>query len=106
MKSIGKLNSGRPLGSKTYDPEPAIAFGNAVRERRLEKGLSQETLSSMACVERSHMGKIERGEHLPNLVLILRLAEALEIRAGELVDRTNELMLAHRQLSPNERPVS
>ena len=91
MKTIGKLNSGRPIGSKTYDPEPAIAFGNAVRERRIEKALS-----SMACVERSHMGKIERGEHLPNLVLILRLAEALGIKPGELVDRAKELMLANR----------
>jgi DNA-binding XRE family transcriptional regulator len=31
------------------------------------------------------MGKIERGEHLPNLVLILRLAKALSVNPGLLV---------------------
>jgi len=76
----------------SYDPKPAAAFGAVVRTRRLEMGISQEALSSMASVERSHMGKIERGEHLPNLVLILRLAQALEIRPGELVDATEDLM--------------
>ena len=38
------------------------------------------------------MGKIERGEHMPNLVLILRLATALEISAGELVDQAVKLI--------------
>jgi hypothetical protein len=32
------------------------------------------------------MGKIERGEHMPNLVLILRIAGALKIRPGALVE--------------------
>lgn len=92
MQKPTKLMPGRPKGSKSFDPAPALAFGAAVRERRLEQGLSQEDLSSMAQVERSHMGKIERGEHLPNLVLILRLAEALEIAPGKLVDRSVEFM--------------
>ena len=37
-------------------------FGRAVRAMRLERGLSQEVLAHQAGVERSHMGKIERGE--------------------------------------------
>ncbi len=92
MEKNRKISPGRPRGSISYDPKSAIAFGAVVRARRLEMGVSQEALSSMASVERSHMGKIERGEHLPNLVLILRLAKALEIRPGELVDATEDLM--------------
>jgi XRE family transcriptional regulator, regulator of sulfur utilization len=92
MEKHPKITPGRPKGSMSYDPKPAIAFGAVVRARRLEIGLSQEALSSLASVERSHMGKIERGEHLPNLVLILRLAQALKIRPGELVDATEDLM--------------
>ena len=38
------------------------------------------------------MGKIERGEHMPNFVLILRLAKALQVRPGELVDKAVALM--------------
>ena len=85
-----KPKRGRPLGAKTFDPAPALAFGAVIREKRFELGMSQEDLAHAAQVERSHMGKIERGEHLPNLVLILRLAKALEVKPGLLVDTTAE----------------
>ena len=92
-----KPKPGRPIGAKTFDPAPALAFGAAVREKRFELGLSQEELANAAQVERSHMGKIERGEHLPNLVLILRLAKALSVKPGHLVDQTAEKLMHHRQ---------
>jgi len=44
------------------------------------------------------MGKIERGEHLPNLVLILRLAKALSVRPGLLVDRAADKLIHPNQL--------
>ena len=81
-----KPRPGRPKGTKTFDPAPALAFGEAVREKRFELGLSQEELANAAQIERSHMGKIERGQHLPNLALILRLASALKTSPGGLVD--------------------
>jgi transcriptional regulator with XRE-family HTH domain len=43
-------------------------------------------------VERSHMGKIERGTHSPSLALIFRLATALSMKPGQLVDHTMALM--------------
>jgi transcriptional regulator with XRE-family HTH domain len=87
MQEHVKPKRGRPRGTTTFDPAPALAFGAAVRERRLAVGVSQEQLANAAQVERSHMGKIERGEHMPNLVLILRIAEALQVRPGLLVDK-------------------
>lgn len=92
MQERKKPTPGRPQGAKTFDPAPALAFGAAVRERRLEVGLSQEELAAGAAVERSHMGKIERGEHMPNFVLILRLARALGVTPGKLVDRAVDLL--------------
>ncbi len=92
MQERKKPTPGRPQGAKTFDPAPALAFGSAVRQMRLDMGLSQEELASAAHVERSHMGKIERGEHMPNFVLILRLAKALMISPGTLVDRAVERM--------------
>jgi len=65
-----------------------MAFGAAVRAARTEDGIAQETLAHMAGIERSHMGKIERGEHMPTLVLILRIARALDRSAGELMLET------------------
>lgn len=83
-----KLKPGRPAGSKTFEPEIARAFGTVVREFRAELGISQEELANRAQIERSHMGKIERGQHLPNLALILKLAGALSAPPGRLVDQT------------------
>jgi hypothetical protein len=83
-----KLRPGRPLGAKTFEPAAARAFGAVVRTCRTELGVSQEELGNRAQIERSHMGKIERGQHLPNLALILKLAVALATTPGVLVDRT------------------
>jgi len=82
------IQRGRPTGTTTYEAEPAIAFGAAVREERTNQGIAQETLAHMAGIERSHMGKIERGEHVPTLPLILKIAAALECGAPDLMAAT------------------
>ena len=82
------VRPGRPPGTTTFLKEPAVAFGSVVRKLRLERGVAQEELAGLADVERSHMGKIERGTHMPNLVLILKLAKALQCKPGKLVDAT------------------
>jgi len=40
----------------------AKKFGQAVRERRLQSGVSQDALALMADIDRSYVGRIERGE--------------------------------------------
>ena len=82
------VQRGRPAGSTTHDAELAHAFGAAVRALRMERGIAQESLAHLAGVERSHMGKIERGEHMPTLALILKIARALNRSAGELMLET------------------
>jgi transcriptional regulator with XRE-family HTH domain len=88
------IQRGRPVGSTTYEPEPALAFGQAVRAARMEQGMAQEELAALAEIERSHMGKIERGEHMPTLALILRIAAALNRRAADLIAATEENLRA------------
>lgn len=70
------IQRGRPLGAKTFEAAPALAFGAVVRAARIEDGIAQEDLALLAGVERSHMGKIERGEHMPTLAMILKIAQA------------------------------
>ena len=82
------IQRGRPAGATTYDAELAQAFGAAVRALRTERGIAQESLAHLAGVERSHMGKIERGEHMPTLALILKIARALGRSASELMLET------------------
>ena len=82
------VQRGRPAGSTTFDAELAQAFGVAVRALRTERGIAQETLANLAGIERSHMGKIERGEHIPSLPLIFKIASALECGATDLMAST------------------
>lgn len=82
------IQQGRPPGTTTFEAEPALAFGQAVRATRLKQGVGQEKLAGLAGVARSHMGKIERGEHMPTLALILKIATALGISAAELMAAT------------------
>ena len=86
------IQRGRPVGATTYEVAPAQAFGAAVRAARTEDGIAQETLAHRAGVERSHMGKIERGEHMPTLVVILKIARALGRSSGELMLETEALL--------------
>ena len=82
------IQRGRPAGATTFEVAPALAFGAAVRAARTEDGIAQEMLAHLAGIERSHMGKIERGEHMPTLVLVLKIARALGRSAGELMLET------------------
>ena len=82
------VQRGRPAGSTTFDAELAQAFGVAVRALRTERGIAQETLANLAGIERSHMGKIERGEHAPTLPVILKIARALKCSSARLMTLT------------------
>ncbi|HEY0014995.1 MAG TPA: helix-turn-helix transcriptional regulator [Longimicrobium sp.] len=61
-------------------------FGDALRGHRQRAGLSQEKLAAKAGIDRTYVGGAERGERNVALVNIVRLAEALDISAAELLD--------------------
>lgn len=82
------IQRGRPTGATTFDAELARAFGAAVRALRTERGIAQEALANLASIERSHMGKIERGEHTPTLAIIFKIAKALGCSTAVLMTET------------------
>lgn len=63
------------------------AVSQTVRELRREKGLTQDVLSGLAGIARTHLTMIENGSKQPNFETLWRLALALEIRPSELVAR-------------------
>jgi transcriptional regulator with XRE-family HTH domain len=71
---------------RTEKAPEAIAFGAAVRERRKARGWTQERLAEEAGVSALQVGFIERGDNVPKLTHILRVAQALRVRPGELLD--------------------
>jgi ribosome-binding protein aMBF1 (putative translation factor) len=68
-------------------PDAAVlsAFGDAVRARRIETGLSQEALAAECDLHRTYVGGIERGERNVGLINIVRIARALDTTAAELL---------------------
>ena len=44
-----------------------MAFGQAVRAARVAQAIAQDEFAALAGISRSHMGKIERGEHVPTV---------------------------------------
>jgi transcriptional regulator with XRE-family HTH domain len=64
--------------------DPLILFGRRLAELRKSKGWSQEKLSLESGVARSYLGGVERGQRNNALLNIVRLAETLQVPAGEL----------------------
>jgi transcriptional regulator with XRE-family HTH domain len=88
------VQRGRPVGATTSDPTLALAFGMTVRAVRTAGGMAQEALAHRAGIERSHMGKIERGEHMPTLAITFKIAKALGVSAAELMTGTEQRLPA------------
>ena len=53
---------------------------------RLRLGVSQEKLAELADLHRTYVADIERGNRNVGLVNIVRLADALGVEPGELVN--------------------
>lgn len=75
-----------PRISVSHDHDQSLAsLGKAVRARRKEQELSQEALADASGIDRSHMGKIERGERNVTFLNIARIAAALGCRPSDLL---------------------
>lgn len=70
---------------KTDSDGRLLKLGQAIRSVRLERGLSQEALADAAGIDRSHMGKIERGERNVSVLNVARVAEALGTSLASLM---------------------
>lgn len=64
--------------------------GRIIRDLRQQKGWSQEVLSGLAGIARSHLSEIETGEKNANVDTLWRIADALGIRMSELMRRVEE----------------
>lgn len=70
--------------------ELTVSFGLKVREQRKLKKISQEKLALLCNIDRSYMGRIERGEVNVTLEKIYELSVALEVPVNDLLPKINE----------------
>ena len=61
-------------------------FANKLKKLRTDKGISQQQLADMLVVSRSAVSMWELGTRLPDINMILRLADCLGVENRELLD--------------------
>ena len=63
----------------------AILIGNVIRKCREGKGMTQEVLSGLADLDRTHYSKIERGLRSPTIDTLFKIAGALDMPPHQLM---------------------
>jgi len=63
----------------------AELVGQVIQRKREQKKLSQDVVSGLAGIGRTHLSAIERGERKPTLETFFKIAEALNIRPSILM---------------------
>lgn len=58
-----------------------IEIGKKLRQARLEKGYTQQTVVKMAGIGTMYLGEIERGLKIPSLSSFVKIIDALEVSA-------------------------
>ena len=87
----GLLRAGRmrlltmPKAESSALNETTRVFGERVRARRLELGLSQEAAAVRCGIHWTQLGKVERGQRSLRLETIVKIAGGLDVDPGKLV---------------------
>lgn len=59
--------------------------GRIIRKLREQRGLTQEVLSGLAAISRSHLAEIESGHTNANVETLWKISEALGMKMSDLI---------------------
>lgn len=62
-----------------------MIVGQVIRQKRLQKKMTQELLSGFAGIARTHLTMIENGTKQANFETLWKIAVALDMKPSELV---------------------
>lgn len=65
---------------------PVKRLAMRLRQIREAQGMTQETLAKRAKITREYVAKIEGLRQDPSVSIVLRIAKALGVKVGELLD--------------------
>ncbi len=71
--------------------------GQIIGMLRTQKGMSQETLSGLAGIARSHLAMIENGSKNANVETLWKISGALEMRLSELMVRVEKELISSQK---------
>ena len=79
-------------------------FGIGLQRLRRARGLSQEALAADTDIDRAYVGRLERGEANPTLLLLGRIAVRLNVPIAELLGEIRlDIERALPELKPSRR---
>lgn len=65
-----------------------LHFAQNMKVCRESQGISQEKLAEFANLHRTFIGAIERGEKIPSLVTVVKVAKALKVDVSQLINNS------------------
>ncbi|WP_288389836.1 helix-turn-helix transcriptional regulator [uncultured Acinetobacter sp.] len=65
--------------------ELSVAIGQLIRKKRKQQSITQESLALQCGIDRSYMGRIERGEVNLTVEKLYEIASVLGVSAKELL---------------------
>jgi transcriptional regulator with XRE-family HTH domain len=75
---------------------PEKAFGQALREVRQAKKVSQERLALEGGFDRTYISLIERGINSPTIRIVVRIAAMLKVPPSKIIRRMEELLASSK----------
>lgn len=70
--------------------ELALRAGAAIRAIREKSGLSMREVATRAGISQPFLSQIERGQSMPSMITVYRLAETLAVTPGDLLPTSSE----------------
>lgn len=71
----------------------SLIVGKTIKSIREQKQLSQEVVSGLADIGRTHLSAIERGARKPTLETFFRICEAMNVKPSVVIKEIEENML-------------
>ena len=71
--------------------------GRIIHDLRQKRGMTQEVLSGLAGISRSHLAEIETGHTNANVETLWRISEALGMKLSDLISMAQDARLPFAQ---------
>lgn len=75
-----------PNPSNLRQSPELVSLGGAIRALRIAAGMSQEQLAHVACLDRSYLGRVERGDNSVAILTLCQIARALGVSGAQLLE--------------------
>jgi len=73
------------ISGKADTGQDLVRLGEAIRRARADRGYSQEAFADACGLDRSHVGRIERGERNVTFLNIVRMATAMHLKPSDIL---------------------